>query len=58
MLVDSERGKRYKFEEEDIFTYLGAVFLRKPNVTQEIMASIMAGNRCVRVRENYTTENY
>ncbi|XP_030745142.1 uncharacterized protein LOC115874180 [Sitophilus oryzae] len=45
--LNYERGKRYKFEVEDTFTYLGAVYLRNPNVTQEFMARIMTGNRCV-----------
>ncbi|KAJ8923921.1 hypothetical protein NQ315_006697 [Exocentrus adspersus] len=43
--VETNRGKKYEFEEVEQVTYLGRIFLRKPNIGEEIEARIMAGNR-------------
>lgn len=43
--LNTNRGKTYKFEEVEQFTYLGTLFARKPNIRGEIEARIMSGNR-------------
>ena len=40
-----ELGEIYKFEEVESFTYLGTVFMRKPEIETEIQARLMSGNR-------------
>uniref|UniRef100_V5GV43 Retrovirus-related Pol polyprotein n=1 Tax=Anoplophora glabripennis TaxID=217634 RepID=V5GV43_ANOGL len=44
--VDTNRGKTYRFEEVEHFTYLGTLF-RRPKIEEEIEARIMLGNKSV-----------
>ena len=48
ILVTSDNGREYGFEEVDAFKYLGATFTRNPDSRTEIQARIQAGNRSFR----------
>ncbi|KAJ8916887.1 hypothetical protein NQ315_013355 [Exocentrus adspersus] len=45
--VETDRGKKYEFEEVEQFTYLGSILSRKLNIEEDIEARIMAENNCV-----------
>lgn len=45
--ITTRKGKVYNFEEVEHYTYLGTEFYRGPNITEEIQARLMKGNRCI-----------
>ena len=47
MVINTEGGKSYSFEEVESFTYLGTAFTRTPEIRTEIQTRLMAGNKCI-----------
>lgn len=52
LTVRLRSGKVYNFEEVERFVYLGTVFTRKPDISEEIRTRLLAGNRCIMALRN------